>query len=125
MNYDFMTEVEKAKDYLVIVEGKKDKYALQYLGFNRIFVINETGKSLGESKKDGVCILTDFDRKGKKMYLLLKSKLSELGVRMDNSFRGFLLKQRISHIEGLLHFLERGGNERMRDKKLRKRKNGR
>jgi len=87
---------------------------LHYLGFHKIFIINETGKSLYEkieqiqkiAGKDKVCILTDFDKQGKKLYLLLKSKLLEMGVKMDNSFRGLLLKQRISHIEGLANFIK-------------------
>jgi len=116
MHEKFLKELDKAQDYLIIVEGKKDKSALIKLGFQNIFVINETGKSLGEKieqiqelcgKKDKVCILTDFDKKGKKLYLLLKSKLNEIGVRMDNSLRGSLLKERISHIEGLYKYLEK------------------
>jgi len=78
-------------------------------------VINETGKSLPEkieeiqsllSKKDKVCILTDFDKKGKQIYLLLKSQLQEIGVRLDNTLRGVLLKKKISHIEGLSHYIK-------------------
>lgn len=115
MNTELLHQIGKAKDNLIIVEGKKDKHALQQLGFQRIFVINETGKSLPEKieqiqalcgKKDKVCILTDFDKKGKQMYLLLKSKFSELGIKMDNTLRGFLLKERVSHIEGLTNFME-------------------
>lgn len=116
---ELLKQIEKAKEYLIIVEGKKDKHALQQLGFEKIFVINETGKSLYEKieqiqnlvGRDKVCILTDFDKKGKKLYLLLKSKLSESGARLDNTIRGFLLKQKISHIEGLYHFIE---NEKAR-----------
>jgi len=119
MNDRFLKQLEKAKEYLIIVEGKKDKTSLQKLGFQKIFVIHETGKSLGEKieqiqeivGKNKVCILTDFDKKGKKMYLLLKSKLQEIGVRMDNTLRGFLLKQKISHIEGLYHFLQNENKE--------------
>ncbi len=107
-------ELEKAKDYLIIVEGKKDKRALEELGFQNIFVINETGKSLYEkieqieniAGKKKICILTDFDKKGKKLYLLLKSELSQRGVRLDSSLRGILLKSRISHIEGLASFMK-------------------
>ena len=114
MNEKLAKEMNKAQDYLVIVEGKKDKLALEQLGFQKIFVIHETGKSLGEkieqiqqlcSKKDKACILTDFDKKGKQMYLLLKSKLSEIGVKMDNTLRSFLLKEKVSHIEGLSTYL--------------------
>ena len=115
MNTKLLKQIEKAKDNLIVVEGKKDKFVLQQLGFQRIFVLNETSKSLPEkieqiqelcTKKDKVCILTDFDKKGKQMYLLLKSKFSELGIKMDNTLRGFLLKERISHIEGLVHFIK-------------------
>ncbi len=125
MNPEFLNQIEKAKDYLIVVEGKKDKSALQYFGFKKIFVINETGKSLGEKieqiqalcdKKQKVCILTDFDKKGKKLYLLLKSKLLESGVRLNNTLRGFLLKQKISHIEGLDHFIK---NENRKIKNIR------
>lgn len=117
MQQELFKQLEKAKNNWVIVEGKKDKLALQQLGFQKIFVINETGKSLYEKieqiqtlceKKDKVCILTDFDKKGKKLYFLLKSKLGEQGVRLDNRLRGFLLKEKISHIEGLFHFIENG-----------------
>lgn len=115
-----INDIEKAKDYLVIVEGKKDKVALEQLGFKKIFIIHETGKSLAEKteqiselceKKQKVCILTDFDKSGKKLYKLLKSGLQERGVRLDNSLRGLLLKEKISHIEGLDKFLN-SGNEK-------------
>ena len=108
-NQEFGKELEKAKDMLVIVEGKKDKAALETLGFKNIFIINEAGKSLYEkieeieeqAGKKKICILTDFDKKGKKLYLLLKSELSKRKVKLDNSFREILLKENISHIEGL------------------------
>ena len=120
MNQQLLKDIERAKDYLIIVEGKKDKFALQHLDFENIFVINETGKSLPEKieqiqqlcdKKTKVCILTDFDKKGKQLYLLLKSKLQEIGVRMDNTLRGILLKERISHIEGLANYIKNHNHE--------------
>ena len=115
MKPELLHQIEKSKNYLIVVEGKKDKQALQFLGFKKIFVINETGKSLYEkieqiqeicTKKDKVCILTDFDKKGKQLYLLLKSKFSEMGIKMDNTLRGILLRERISHIEGLTKYLK-------------------
>ena len=113
MEHELLEEIEKAKKYLIIVEGKKDLQSLKEIGFSKIFVINKTGKSLGEKieeiraiiGKEKVCILTDFDKKGKKLYLLLKSKLQEIGVKQDNTLRGFLLKEKISHIEGLSSYL--------------------
>ena len=111
-------ELEKAKNYLLVVEGKKDKAALLSLGFKHIFILNETGKSLYEkieqieaiSQKNKVCILTDFDKKGKKLYLLLKSQLAQK-VKLDNSLRYILLKSKISHIEGLASFMKHNSNQ--------------
>ncbi len=126
MNNQLLKQIEKSTDYLIIVEGEKDASALKQLGFNRIFILNETGKSLGEkieqiqnncTKKDKVCILTDFDKTGRQLYLLLKSKLNELGVKMDNSLRRTLLKERISHIEGLDNYLK---NQEIKDGKANK-----
>lgn len=116
MDEELNKEIEKAKDFFIIVEGKKDKQALIELGFKNIFVINETGKSLYEkieeieslAGKKKICILTDFDKKGKKLYLLLKSELSQKKVKLDNTFRGRLLKSHISHIEGLSSYIENG-----------------
>jgi len=102
-------EMNKAREMLIIVEGNKDKNALMQLGFKNIFVINENNKSLFEkieeieqiAGKQKVCILTDFDKKGKKLYLLLKDELSKRKVRLDGSFRALLLKNNVSHIETL------------------------
>jgi len=107
-------QIKKSQNYLFIVEGKKDKYALEKLGLKNIFIINESGKSIYEKIEEleektnqrKICILTDFDKKGKKLYLLLKSELSKRKVKLDNSLRGALLKSKVSHIEGLSSFLE-------------------
>jgi len=109
-------DVEKYKDYVIIVEGKKDVRALNNLGFEKVYAIHQTGISIGEviediankiDKKDRVCILTDFDKKGKKLYLLLKSKFGEIGVRLDSSLRGLLIKSQLSHIEGIDKFFQK------------------
>ncbi len=107
-------EIEKAKDLFIIVEGEKDKKSLEALGFKKIFVINETGKSLYEkieevenrAGKSKICILTDFDKKGKQLYLFLKAELSKRKVRLNNSFRQVLLKLNVTHIEGLANFIK-------------------
>jgi 5S rRNA maturation endonuclease (ribonuclease M5) len=110
-------DMEKYKDYVFIVEGKKDVRALNNLGFDRVFMVHNPGLSLGESvekivgeleKKDRVCILTDFDKKGKTLYFRIKEILSEMrGVKLDSSFRGLLIKARVSHIEGLDKFMDK------------------
>ncbi len=99
--------IEKAKSYLIIVEGKKDKLALEELGFRNIFVLNHSGKSILESieqiemlaGKTKICILTDFDKKGRKLYLLVKSELSQKRVHLDNSLRNLFLKKGVFYIE--------------------------
>ncbi len=63
--------------------------------------------SLHIEKKDKVCILTDFDKKGKSLYHLLKELFQEQGVRLDSKLRGLLLVSGISHIEGLPSFFEK------------------
>jgi 5S rRNA maturation endonuclease (ribonuclease M5) len=109
-------DIEKYLNYVIIVEGKKDVAALNHLGFKKVYAIHQTSLPLKErilqilndiNKKDKICILTDFDKKGKKLYLLLKSELQQLGARLDSSLRGILLKSRISHIEGLDKFIEK------------------
>ena len=109
-------DVRRYLDYVVIVEGKKDVAALTALGFEKVYAIHETGVSLREKveeivnkvgKKERICILTDFDKKGKQLYLLLKKEFSQLNVKLDSSLRGILLKAQVSHIEGLYEFMKK------------------
>ena len=86
-------DLERFKDYVIIVEGKKDVVALSNLGFDKVYAVHVTGVPLrvrieqiaGEiGKKEKVCILTDFDKQGKKLYLYLKPICQELGMRLDS-----------------------------------------
>ena len=109
-------DIAKYKDYVILVEGKKDVNALKSLGFEKVYAIHESGVSLKErlekislqiGKKEKLCILTDFDKKGKQLYLLIKSELQLLGVHLDSTLRGLLLKANISHIEGIAAFFDK------------------
>lgn len=114
---EFLKGINKAREYIVVVEGPKDRAALEEIGFRKIIVLNENGKSLKEKieeiekianeSKSKICILTDFDKKGKKLYLKLKAELSIRKVKLDNSLRATLLKEKISHIEGLASFYKK------------------
>ena len=116
-NPKFKQDISKFYDYIIIVEGKKDISALKALGFEKVYAIHETGKPLRENlseivakldKKDKICILTDFDKKGKKLYLLLKEEISQMpGVKLDSSLRGLFIKSGISHVEGIYKFFEK------------------
>ena len=108
--------IKKYEDYVFVVEGKKDVAAMNNIGFERVHTIHNTGVPIRKRieeiqsilrKKDKVCILTDFDKKGKQLYLLLKKEFSEAGVRLDGSFRGILLKSGVSHIEGLDSYMNK------------------
>ena len=109
-------EIEKLKkeNPFIIVEGKKDRKALLELGLKNILVLNETGKSLyvkieefiEKIGKKECIILTDLDKKGKKLYFILKKQFLEHGIKTNGRLREMLIKARISHIEGFATFLE-------------------
>lgn len=106
-------EIEKTKrnNSLIIVEGKKDKIALEEIGLRNIFVLNGGGKSLLiqveeiAKRKEECVILSDFDKKGREIYNIAKSELLQQGVKMNNRLRDMLLKTHLSHIEGISTFL--------------------
>lgn len=106
--------VEKLKetDKLIIIEGIKDKRALEELGLNKIVTLNkkplfEVIEKVAEDNKE-VIILTDLDVEGRKLYSKLKRGLTERGVTVDNYFREFLFrKTKLSQIEGLTRYLHR------------------
>jgi len=109
---ELIKEIEKVKknNSLIIVEGKKDKIALEEIGLKNIFVLNEYSKGLLirieeiAKRKEGCIILTDFDKKGKKMYDLIRKDLLHLGVKINDGLRSMLLRVHLSHIEGISTF---------------------
>lgn len=109
-------EMAEFFDYVIIVEGKKDVNALTKLGFSKVYAIHETSIPLLErveqimsqiDKKDKICILTDFDKRGKQLYFDIKGMFQTLGGRLDSKLRGLLLVTDLSHIEGLKSFIEK------------------
>ena len=113
---DLNQEIEKYKSYIIIVEGKNDANALKSLGFEQVYTIHQTGMAIKVraeeimkyvTKKDKICILTDLDKRGKQLYILLKQIFQELGAHLDSSLRSSLIKSKLSHIESLPDFLER------------------
>lgn len=110
MNTEQIEEwIEKLRnsEKAVIVEGKKDKYALESFGIKNVFMLNK--KPIYEMVEEvsalyeRCVILTDLDKEGKKLYGKLSSALQHHGVEIDNYFREFLLKNtKIRQIEGLV-----------------------
>lgn len=101
-----------ASKKLIIVEGKKDEHALRSCGVkNTIVVLNKKPlyavvESVAEKTKR-VIILTDFDITGKEMYGKLKKALVAHGVQVDTTFREFLHKTGLSHVEGLKTYVQK------------------
>lgn len=110
---EFNILIEKIKDsnILIIVEGKKDKIALEKLGISNVIELNK--KPLFQIVEeiadfnDECIILTDLDKKGKEIYGKLNSNLQKNGVKVDNKFREFLFRHtKLRQIEGLTAYLE-------------------
>lgn len=96
----------------IIVEGKKDKEALETLYFGQIFTLSksplyEVAETVAKLPGKRACILTDLDKEGKKLYAALAHHLARLGITIDNELRHYLLrKTKLSHIEGIKTYLE-------------------
>jgi len=105
---DFIEKLKQVK--LIIVEGKKDKAALEKFGIKNIFVLNgplyKNIEDISYKYKE-VVILTDLDKEGRKLFSRLNSRLQERGIKVDNSFREFLFKEtKLRQIEGIDSYIE-------------------
>lgn len=104
----------KNTNMLVIVEGKKDKAALQKFGISNIVELSRKPlfsivEEISNSGKECV-ILTDLDKKGKEIYGRLNSDLQKHGVRVNNKFREFLFRHtKVRQIEGIYGYLQDSG----------------
>ncbi len=108
--YTFINKI-KDSNILIIVEGKKDKAALQKVGIKNIVELNK--KPLFQiveeiaNSNDECIILTDLDKEGKQIYAKLNSNLQKNGVKINNKFREFLFKHtKLRQIEGMDSYLE-------------------
>jgi 5S rRNA maturation endonuclease (ribonuclease M5) len=119
ISLDWQNVFSKYRDFIFIVEGKKDTAALRALGFEKVYEIHQTGITIHErianiisnlDKKDTVCILTDFDKKGKQLHLIIKTEMQDFGVKLDSTLRNILQRTNVSHIEGLDSYVENHSN---------------
>jgi len=89
----------------VIVEGIKDKKALEKLGVENIVQLH-SGNSMLEvvERMQGsrnVAILTDLDQNGKILRKKLLTLFPMYGIEEDKKPREILARMRVSHTEGL------------------------
>ena len=85
----------------IIVEGIRDKEALEELGITKEIVMYSSKPDTEfvdylSSRHKKVTILTDYDRAGKEFNKKLSARLEHAGVKVENQYRG-----RIGRILGL------------------------
>ncbi len=101
---------------LVIVEGVKDKSALESLGVNgkyayaSIFisrVMNDGERAIGSRRS--FIILTDFDHEGGRLYSTIKNLIVQYGGHVDETVRNMLalIEGFPRQIQGVVHWIER------------------
>ena len=83
-------EIFNIGEAVVIVEGKKDRKALEPFGVKKILEIS--GKSLEDiidklKDEKSVIIMTDFDEEGEKKLSQLITFLTKYGIKADTSLR--------------------------------------
>ncbi|MEM5790592.1 MAG: toprim domain-containing protein [Candidatus Aenigmatarchaeota archaeon] len=106
-------EIRNIKDYQVIVEGKKDREAMEKLGFKNIVEISGKNFSLilnEIEEKNKVVILTDFDNEGEEMAKELSKFLISHGFKVDcierKILRDLLCIKKIEELKFILKFME-------------------
>lgn len=101
----------KSSEVLIIVEGKKDRAALEKFGITNIVELSkkplfQVVEEIASSNEECI-ILTDLDKKGRELYGKLNSQLQANGVKVNNKFREFLFKHtKLRQIEGLYSYME-------------------
>ena len=108
---EFLDKLRQSSEgKMVLVEGMKDKKALESLGVKNIMTLKKPLYAVIEdivSSGKECIILTDLDKQGKKIYAQISSKLKQFGVKIDDSFRNFLFKTKLRQIEGIVSYLEK------------------
>ncbi len=103
MDEEILEAIAKVRRKRILVEGKKDKKALEELGCTLISTLED--KALFEVveavREKEIVLLTDLDSEGKKLYSQLKNMFSQRGVIIDDRLRLILFKHKVSNIESL------------------------
>ena len=99
-NPKLKSDISRYLGQIILVEGKKDEEILRNVGFSNIILIHQDGVSLSDRmkeisklipKKEKVCILTDFDKKGKMLYFKIKELCNDNEIKTDSTLRGLIL----------------------------------
>jgi 5S rRNA maturation endonuclease (ribonuclease M5) len=102
--------ISRCRSKPAIVEGKKDKEALEELGFMDIIEIDgplfKVVEYIEGRRIKNIMILTDLDPEGKRLYSKLKGPLQDRGIKIDDALRNLLWKSQVRQIEGLATHLK-------------------
>jgi 5S rRNA maturation endonuclease (ribonuclease M5) len=87
---EILKKLKSLDDYLIVVEGEKDKKALKELNIKNIATISGSSleafvEHLPKNKK--ILILTDFDKEGKQIAKRLAKILTVYGYTVDDKKR--------------------------------------
>ena len=103
----------KEQNILVVVEGAKDRLALNYLGVDNVITLNKPLFAIVEevARVANECVvLTDLDGEGRRLYARLARDLNNHGVKVNNAFRNFLFRETsLRQIEGLATYINNAG----------------
>ncbi|MBI4182260.1 MAG: toprim domain-containing protein [Candidatus Aenigmarchaeota archaeon] len=107
------------REAVVVVEGTRDRLALEGLGMSRIVPLNgrslaNVAEELARLRPPEVVILTDFDREGRALHARLRTLLARYGVRANPRLRHMVRQFGWTRIEDMtadaivLHDKKRG-----------------
>jgi 5S rRNA maturation endonuclease (ribonuclease M5) len=84
-----------------IVEGKKDKKALEEYGISNIVTIHGPLEEVASRIENEAILLTDFDKRGRMLAQRLCELLRDDGVRVDLEYRA-----QLRHLAGMIEMEE-------------------
>lgn len=100
---EFIKELrEQSNCKPVVVEGKKDKAALEKFGIHNIHTLSQKPlfsfvENLAKNHKS-VILLLDNDKEGRKLSKRLLHEFSHNGLQINRKFERAMRKLRISHV---------------------------
>ncbi len=101
----------KNESWAILVEGKRDKWALEKFGVQNVVELkgrnyHDVAEALADKYK-GVVLLMDFDPEGETIFQKLSKILPGYGLRIDTSFRERLRETGITFVEKIPQKLKR------------------
>ena len=95
----------KNESWAILVEGKRDKWALEKFGVQNVVELkgrnyHDVAEALADKYKyKGVVLLMDFDPEGETIFQKLSKILPGYGLKIDTSFREKLRETGIMFVE--------------------------